>query len=141
MFAGTAAAAAPPPAPASSGGATVADDIKKGIERIGPREFNVDRGVIDKILENQALLMRQVRIEPEEGSGKVVGLKVLGVKPDSLLGVLGMENGDRLERINGFDITSPQSALEAYGRLPAANHLRVLLNRKGSEVNVDYDIR
>ncbi|HEY1692455.1 MAG TPA: type II secretion system protein GspC [Polyangiaceae bacterium] len=140
--AGSAPVAAPPPAPMPSGGATpIGDDIKKGIQRVGPNEFNVDRGVVDKILENQAELMRQARIVPEQENGKVVGIRLFGVRQDTLLGTLGMENGDRLEKINGFDMTSPEKALEAYARLRTADHLTISLNRKGQEQNIDYNIK
>ncbi|HZU85543.1 MAG TPA: type II secretion system protein GspC [Polyangiaceae bacterium] len=137
-----AAPAAPQPTPQPPGGASaVADDIKKGIQKVGGTEFNVDRGVVDKILENQAELMRQARIVPEQENGKVVGIRLFGVRPDTLLGVLGMENGDRLEKINGFDMTSPEKALEAYARLRTADHLTVSVNRRGQETNLDYNIK
>ena len=55
------------------------------------------------------------------------------MRPDTLLGMLGMENGDRLQTINGFDMTSPEKALEAYARLRTADHLTVPVNRKGAE--------
>lgn len=137
------AASAPPPAPMPAGGGAnqVPDDIKKGIQKVGPNEFNVDRGIVDKILENQAELMRQARIVPEQENGKVVGIRLFGVRQDTLLGALGMENGDRLEKINGFDMTSPEKALEAYARLRTADHLTVSLNRRGQETNLDYNIR
>jgi general secretion pathway protein C len=132
----------PPAAPPPAGGASpIADEIKNGIQKIGQNEFKVDRGVVDKILENQAELMRQARIVPEQENGKVVGIRLFGVRPDTLLGTLGMENGDRLEKINGFDMTSPESALEAYARLRTADHLTVSLNRRGTETNVDYNIK
>ena len=133
------ASAAPAPPPQPGGG--VADDIKNGIQKVANNEFNVDRGVVDKILENQAELMRQARIVPEQENGKVVGIRLFGVKPDSLLGELGMENGDRLEKINGFDMTSPEKALEAYARLRTADHLTVSVNRRGQDQNIDYNIK
>ncbi len=142
----------PPPAPSSSApaaapmpsaapGTGVSEDIKKGIQRVGPNEFNVDRGVVDKILENQAELMRQARIVPEQENGKVVGIRLFGVRQDTLLGTLGMENGDRLQTINGFDMTSPEKALEAYARLRTADHLTIQINRKGTDQNLDYNIK
>ena len=67
--------------PSGGAGAGVSEDIKKGIQRVGPNEFNVDRGVVDKILENQAELMRQARIVPEQENGKVVGIRLFGVRP------------------------------------------------------------
>ncbi len=133
-------AAAPPPQQAG-GASAVGDDIKKGIQKIGPSEFNVDRAVVDKILENQADLMRQARIVPEQENGKVVGIRLYGVRPDTLLGTLGMENGDRLEKINGFDMASPEKALEAYARLRTADHLTVSVNRRGQPQNIDFNIK
>jgi general secretion pathway protein C len=135
------ASAAPAPAPAPGGASGVSEDIKKGIQRVGPYEFNVDRSVVDKILENQAELMRQARIVPEQENGKVVGIRLYGVRPDTLLGTLGMENGDRLEKINGFDMASPEKALEAYARLRTADHLTVSVNRHGQPQNIDFNIQ
>jgi general secretion pathway protein C len=136
------AAAPPPPPPPPAGGASpVAEDIKKGIQRVSGNEFNVDRGVVDKILENQAELMRQARIVPEQENGKIVGIRLFGVRPETLLGALGMENGDRLEKINGFDMTSPEKALEAYARLRTSDHLTVSVNRRGAPMNLDYNIK
>ncbi len=138
-------AAAPTPAPAvstpPSGGKSLDPAIAKGIQKVGPTEYNIDRGVVDKILENQADLMRQARIVPEQENGRVVGIRLFGVKQESLLGVLGMENGDRLQTINGFDMSSPEKALEAYARLRTADKLTVSLNRKGQNVNLDYNIK
>jgi general secretion pathway protein C len=137
------AAPAPPPstAPAPGGPGGVSDDIKNGIRRKSATEFDIDRGVVDKILENQADLMRQARISPETENGKTVGIRLFGVRPDTLLGTLGMENADRLEKINGFDMASPEKALEAYARLRTADHLTVSVNRRGQEMNLDYNIK
>jgi general secretion pathway protein C len=136
--------APPPAAPGDKdkgGGSDLAKDIAKGIQKIGPTEFNIERSVVDKILENQAELMKTARIVPEKEGDKMTGIRLFGVKPDTLLGVLGMENGDRLQTINGFDMTSPEKALEAYARLRTADHLTVQVNRKGANTNLDYNIQ
>ena len=132
-----------PAAPAASHGGPSSLDpaIAKGISKVSATEFNIDRGVVDKILENQADLMRQARVVPEQENGKVVGIRLFGVRPDTLLGVLGMENGDRLQTINGFDMASPEKALEAYARLRTADHLTVQVNRRGQNMNIDYNIK
>jgi len=132
---------APMPSPAPATGPGLDPAIAKGIQKVSANEFNVDRGVVDKILENQADLMRQARIVPEQENGKVVGIRLFGVRPDTLLGVLGMENGDRLQTINGFDMTSPEKALEAYARLRTADHLTIQINRRGQNQNLDYNIK
>ena len=52
-----------------------------------------------------------------------------------------MENGDRLESINGFEMSDPQKALEAYARLRTADHLTVSVNRSGTPMNIDFNIQ
>ncbi len=130
-----------PPPGGGGGGKTLDPAIAKGIQKVSATEFNVDRGVVDKILENQADLMRQARVVPEQENGRVVGIRLFGVKQDTLLGVLGMENGDRLQTINGFDMASPEKALEAYARLRTADKLTVQINRRGQNMNLDYNIK
>ena len=115
--------------------------LAKGIQKVSATEFNIDRSVVDKILENQSELMRQARIVPEQENGKVVGIRMFGIRPETLLGTLGMENGDRLQTINGFDMASPEKALEAYARLRTADKLVVQVNRKGQNMNLDYNIK
>ncbi|MBX3212029.1 MAG: general secretion pathway protein GspC [Labilithrix sp.] len=138
------AAAAPAPAASEAparGGKALDPAIAKGIQQLSPNEFNIDRGVVDKILENQADLMRQARIVPEQENGRVVGIRLFGVRKETLLGVLGMANGDRLQTINGFDMSSPEKALEAYARLRTADKLTISLNRGGQNMNIDYNIK
>ena len=140
-------AAAPAPAampdgpPPSGGPTTVPADIASKIQKVSDSEFNVDRSVVDKILENQAELMRSARIVPEQKDGKVIGIRLFGVRPDTLLGTLGLQNGDRLEAINGFTMASPEKALEAYARLRTASNLNVKLNRRGAPATIDYRIK
>jgi general secretion pathway protein C len=120
---------------------TVPPDIASKIQKVSDNEFNVDRSVVDKILENQADLMRTARIVPEQKDGKVVGIRMFGIRPDTLLGTLGLQNGDRLESINGFNMASPEKALEAYARLRTASNLNVKVNRRGSGMDIDYRIK
>jgi len=71
--------AAPPPVPPVRGVPTVDPQMEKSIQRVGPHEFNVDRGVIEKLLGNQALLMQQARVSPAQDNGKTVGITLGGV--------------------------------------------------------------
>ncbi len=146
-----AAPAAPPPAEdaraarraarASWGAAAVPPEIAEKIQKVSDSEFNVDRAVVDNILENQAQLMRSARIVPEQKDGKTVGIRLFGIRNDTLLGTLGMQNGDRLEQINGFDMGSPEKALEAYARLRTASSLTVQLTRRGKPLTIEYHIK
>lgn len=128
---------APAPAPGESGIDSV---LRKGIVRLSSTEHEIDRGVVEKILENPAELLR-ARVVPEQEGGRVVGVRLLGVRPDSLLASLGVENGDRLTAINGFELTTPEKILEAYARLRTADKLSLSVTRRGQPMTLDYAIR
>jgi general secretion pathway protein C len=145
--AATAAAAAASAAPIPTDSAVrrgppkVSSEIASKIQKVSDSEFHVDRAVVEKILTDQAELMKSARVVPDTQDGKVVGVRLFGIRPDTLLGVLGMQNGDRLETINGFDMASPEKALEAYMRLRTADGLKVQLNRRGTPMTIDYKIK
>jgi general secretion pathway protein C len=58
-----------------------------------------------------------------------------------LLGLLGLEDGDRLDAINGKETTSPEALLEAYALVRSSEHLVVRVTRGGRAVNLDYRVR
>ncbi|MEZ4299080.1 MAG: type II secretion system protein GspC [Polyangiaceae bacterium] len=138
-------AAEPAPAPTttsrSSRRGKVPPEIASKIHKISDTHFEVERTVIDQVLEKQADLMRSVRVVPAKDGDKSAGLQLYGIRPDSLLGMLGLENGDQLQSVNGFDIHDPQKALEAYTRLRASDQLTVSIVRRGKPTNIDVNIK
>ncbi|MCB9593234.1 MAG: hypothetical protein H6719_10930 [Sandaracinaceae bacterium] len=125
---------------ASSGGMDQAA-LDNGITKVSERQYTIERSLVDRLLANQAALMRTARVIPHEEGGRVVGVKLYGIRRSSLLGRLGIQNGDMLRTINGYDMTAPDSALEAYARLRAADRITINLQRRGSDQTIDYQIR
>lgn len=123
-----------------SGGAVSDEMLEEGIEKKSETKYVIARSLVDTVLQNQAELMRTARIIPHEQGGQVVGVKLYGIRRNSLLGKLGINNGDVLRTINGFDMTSPDTALEAYARLRNADQLTVSVQRRGRAMNLEYDI-
>jgi S1-C subfamily serine protease len=109
-----------------------------GVVRVGATAFLVDASYVDQALEQQAELMSGARIVPEMEDGKVSGVGLFGVKPGTWLARLGFENGDVLRTINGWDMTSPDRALEAYATLRTSDRFTVGIKRKGEAVNLRY---
>ncbi|MGB8331773.1 MAG: type II secretion system protein GspC [Polyangiales bacterium] len=115
-------------------------ELEEGIERISDTRFKIQRSLVDKALANQGSLMKAARVIPHEENGRVVGVKLYGIRRNSLLGRLGVRNGDMLRTINGFDMTSPDTALEAYSRLRTADKLTLAVKRQNNEMTIEYDI-
>jgi general secretion pathway protein C len=96
--------------------------------------------LVGKVLANQGSLMKTARVIPHEEDGRVVGVKLYGIRRNSLLGRLGVRNGDMLRTINGFSMTSPDTALEAYSRLRSADKLTLAVKRQNKEMTIEYNI-
>ena len=54
---------------------------------------------------------------------------------------LGLQNGDTLQSINGFELTSADKALEVYTKLREATSLEVEITRRGQQQKLKYSIR
>lgn len=117
-------------------------------EEIGSRirpndagEITIDRALFDRVLQDQAALTREARAIPVREDGGIVGVRLAGVRPDGLLGKLGIQNGDEIRTINGYEVGAPDQALAAYSRLASAERLTVQLRRGGAIVYQSYVIR
>jgi len=117
-----------------------AEELDEGIEKITEYKYKIQRSIVDKVLANQGSLMKTARVIPHEEDGRVVGVRLYGIRRNSLLGRLGIRNGDMLRTINGFDMTSPDSALEAYTRLRSADKLTLAVKRQNQDKTIEYDI-
>lgn len=131
-------AAAPPPAPSTD---PFVAEMDKGIKKTGEHSFEIQRGTVDSMLGNMALLSRSARIVPEVRDGKSAGFRLFSVRPDGPFGKIGLQNGDVIYAINGLEMTSPDNALQIYTKLKAANHISVALERNGTKITKDYNIR
>ncbi len=63
------------------------------------------------------------------------------IRPDSIYTKIGVQNGDVLKRINGYDLNSPEKALEIYSKLKEANRIDIEVERNGSTVRSTYNVR
>jgi general secretion pathway protein C len=106
-----------------------------------PPAMRLNRETIDKVLANPFEYLKGVRIVPEQQNGNVIGIRLVGIAPGSLLSTVGFENGDRLENVNGFEVGTPEQMMTAYARLKMTDHLTARVNRGGRTVNLDIDAR
>ena len=103
-------------------------------------EIRIDRIAVNSIFERAFELTRDIRIAPEINNGNTIGMRVFGVHPDSLLAALGLENGDRIERVNGASISTMQDAMSVYTKLQSAKRVAVDLTRSGRPFRIDIRI-
>jgi len=115
--------------------------LNSSIQDVSPTEKNIDKSLIDYLLENKQMMMQSGRVLPNIENEEINGFKVYGIRKTSLWGMLGVQNGDVIKSVNGLAFTGPDSALEAFGKLQGSDHLLVTINRRGSEMNLDLNIK
>jgi general secretion pathway protein C len=111
-----------------------------GIKALSENDYEVPRSEIDKTLSNLNDVAMQARIVPAFKDGQAQGFKLFSIRPDSLYTKIGIQNGDVIRRINGYDLNSPEKALEIYSKLKEANRIDIQIERNGAVLNKTYNI-
>jgi hypothetical protein len=100
-----------------------------------PTESTIEQSLVEKLIEDPASLGLRATPSP-------TGVVVAGIRKGSPAEHLGLERGDLIESINGFEIGKPEQALEAYARLrTGVSALHVRIRRGGKPLTLDVDIR
>jgi general secretion pathway protein C len=115
-------------------------EVGSKVQKVTATEFTVDRQLVDRQLVDPGAWMKIARVIPDLNGGTPV-IRLFGIRPDSLLAALGIENGDGLQTRSGLHLTSPAEALEAFNRLKNENRLILQLNRHGRVIDLDYEIK
>jgi general secretion pathway protein C len=116
-------------------------DVGGGIKSLGGDNYEIEKGEIDKALSNLNDIAMQARIVPAFKDGAATGFKLFSIRPNSLYSKIGIQNGDVIRRINGYEINSPDKALEIYTKLRESNRIDIELDRNGSPVRKTYNVR
>jgi general secretion pathway protein C len=122
---------APPPAVALGG----------SIKQVDENNYEIPRAEIDKTLSNLNDVAMQARIVPAFKDGQAQGFKLFSIRPDSIYSKIGIQNGDVIKRINGFDMNSPEKALEVYSKLKESARIDIEVERNGATVRKTYNVR
>jgi general secretion pathway protein C len=90
------------------------------------------------LLESQSTVMRSARVVPHKEGDAIVGLKLFGIRRGSPIAVLGFNNGDSVRTVNGYELSDPEKALEAYSKLKDATQIDVAIVRDGKPLTLRY---
>jgi general secretion pathway protein C len=117
-------------------------DLDGGIKKIAEDSYEMERALVNDLLANPMSMARSARIAPSlDTNGQPNGFKLYAVRPASVFAKLGIRNGDTVTAVNGFALSSPDIALEAYTKVREASHLSVSVIRRGKPVTLNYLIR
>jgi general secretion pathway protein C len=116
-------------------------DVGFGIERRGVDDYAIDRKALETLFEQAPALAKGARAGFEQVDGRTVGLRLAGVRAGDPLASLGLESGDRVERIAGVELTGPDKALEAYARVRTIANVAIVVRRGDKLRTIDVTVR
>lgn len=122
--------------PSPGGGVT--SDLARSM---GKGMFLVDQKKILNALENPNQLMTDARLQPNLVNGKQEGYVLREVRNGGIYQSLGLQNGDALLRINEYNISNPENALQAFTALRGMDRVQVDIVRDGTKMTLTYQIR
>ena len=123
----------PIPQPVAAGGG-------EGVRQHSENQYVVARSEINNALTNLSDLATKARIVPSFKNGVANGFKLFSIVPDSLYAKIGVQNGDVIRRINGYEMNSPDKALEIYQKLRDASRIEIELERRGETLRKSYSV-
>jgi len=109
--------------------------------RIGKGMYVVDQRKVQQAIENPTQMMTDARLRPHIMNGQEEGFLLSEVKTGGIYDSLGLRNGDVLLRINEYDISNPEIALQAFTALRGMDRIQIDLLRAGSKMTMTYQIK
>jgi general secretion pathway protein C len=111
-----------------------------GVRQLADNRYEIERATLDRTLGDLNQIATQARIVPSFKNGQANGFKLFSIQPGSLYSSIGVENGDVIQRVNGYEINSPEKALELYQKLKETGHVSIQLERGGQVITKEYNI-
>jgi general secretion pathway protein C len=104
------------------------------------QNVNVRRSQLESAVKNVNNLMKEIRIQPNFSNGKPDGLRLTGIRPDSIFYNMGLKSGDILMSVNGKEIKSVDDAFSFYQNLQSSPSVQLQIKRRGQLKTIDYHI-
>ena len=117
------------------------DELAQGIEKVNDTNYKVSRSMLNKVLDNAGKLIGIAAVAPKLEAGRSIGMEIRGVRANTLLTRLGIQNGDILESVNGQSLTSTDAALGAYTTLRTAEKFNLSIRRGDESIVINYDLQ
>jgi general secretion pathway protein C len=110
-------------------------------QKIGRGAYVVDQRKLQQAIANPAQIMTDARLRPNSAGGREEGFTLSEVKPGGIYQSLGLQDGDVLLRINEYDISNPERALQAFTALKGLDRVQIDLIRSGAKMTMTYQIQ
>lgn len=105
------------------------------VVEVSPGHFRIPRSAANEALAMLPTFGRQVRVEPTPE-----GFKLGWIQKGSVLSKLGVEKGDVLKAVNGYDVTSMEGAMTAFSKLKEGDRFSLDVVRGSKKMTLEYEL-
>ncbi len=107
------------------------------IARPAPREL---RQSIEQVKADPASMADLVKLTPEREGDQLLGYRIAPGNKPQLFQAVGLQDGDLVKALNGYDLTDPAQALEVLGQLDTFDSLSLDIDRNGVDTSVEVTL-
>jgi len=111
----------------------------ESVRKTGDNAWAIDQKAVLHALDNLGEVLTDARLKPVAGGAG--GFIVDEVVPGGIFDAIGLRNADTLKRVNGFDITSPEKAIQVLMGIRGESRIELDIVRSGKKMKLQYDIR
>jgi len=113
-----------------------------GIAVDGENKYTVSKELVDSYLNDMTKLQRMGRAIPHRGTdGNIDGYRLSGIRRGTVGEKLGIQNGDIVHKVNGYDLSSMSEAMKAFSELQNEPHFSFEVTRRGQRQTMEYNVR
>ena len=117
------------------------DPVLDTVATIDEAHAEVPRATLQRLLDDPSLVAGSARVIPAMRSGSPDGFKLYAIRPGSFYARLNLQNGDTVRAVNGYELTSPDRAIEVFSRLGSATTVTLDVERRGQPVILTISIK
>jgi general secretion pathway protein C len=114
--------------------------VSKSADMATSQNITLKRSRIETAVKDVNNLMKQVRIRPHFTNGKPDGLRLTGIRPNSIFYNMGLKSGDIITGVNSNNIESVDDVLKFYQSLQSSSSVALQVKRRGRPKTINYNI-
>jgi len=112
----------------------------KGTDIAASQDIALKRSQIESAVKDVNTLMKQIRIRPHFRNGKPDGLRLTGIRPNTIFYNMGLKSGDIITGVNSNNIESVDDVLKLYQNLQSSSNVRLQIKRRGQPKTINYTV-
>ncbi len=109
--------------------------------KISETEWVINQDAVLGAMDDMSKVLSDARMTPVTTDGKVDGFRVTEIRPAGIFDAIGLKNNDVLKRVNNYEMTSPERAIQVLSALKGERNFTIDIERNGKKVSLNYRVR